>query len=230
MSNQNNAALTNKLEIFSLLKRVHNSKQLISLSFQSLPHHCLTSLLDIHQDAKVLVFDEPNPEISSKLIETKKEAEFSLKLEQLPLSFKADIITTQQHNNRNRLFTHFPKEMFYTQKRFYYRFRTEFIDDINATVFLSSQHRLPCELINISLTGLCIRLPYSFASIFKINQLMDDIYIQLPGEDSFSVSAIIQNTRIENNYSNIALGLMIQNQQPRIEKTIQRFIYRADHL
>lgn len=228
MSNQNNTAIKNKLEIISLLRRIHKSKQMISLSFASLPQHSLTSLLEVHHDARVLVFDEPNPEVSDKLIENKKEAEFSMKLEQLPLSFKTEIISIQQHDNNNRLYTHFPKEMFYTQKRFYYRCRTEFIEDITTTVFLSSQHRLQCELVNISLTGLCLRLPYSFASMFRENQVIGDINIQLPGEQSFSVAAKIQNTRVEKNYSNIALGLMIQNQEHRIEKTIQRFIYRAE--
>ena len=228
MSKHTTEFITDSLEIFSLLKRIQKAKQLISLSFESLPRYALTSLLEIHHDTNVLVFDEPNPAVSNKLITAKNEAEFSLKLEQLPVSFKAEIISTQQGNNTNRLYTHFPQEIYYPQNRTYYRFRTEFIDDINTTIFFFFSKRLECELVNISLSGLCLRLPYSYASMFKVNNVINDIYIQLANKAGFSVSAKVQNTRIENNYANIVIGLQVHKQKPRIEKAIQRFIFHAE--
>ena len=69
-----NALVKNKLEIFNLLKHVQKSKQLIALSFDSLPQYCLTTLLDVHHDAEILIFDEPNPKLTNKLIETKKNS------------------------------------------------------------------------------------------------------------------------------------------------------------
>lgn len=223
------ALVKNNLDIFNLLKNIQKSKQLISLSFESLPQHCLTSLLEVQYDAKVLIFDEPNPELSSKLIEKKEEAYFSLKLDHLPIKFNSTIISNNSRSKNNDLYTLFPREIYYPQNRNYYRFSTEFINEISTTIFLSSTKRLPCQLINISLNGLCLRFPFSYASMFQPNQMINDIYIELPEHNGFSISAKVQNTRIENNYSNIAVGLQIQQHKSSIEKTIQQFIFRSEN-
>ena len=59
--------------------------------------------------------------------------------------------------------------------------------------------------------------------------LIDDIYIELPNQSGFSISAKIQNTRTVKNYSNIAVGLQIQQQKSNIEKVIQQFIFRTEN-
>jgi len=225
----NSTLVKTPLETYNLLKRIQKSKQLIALSFKALPKHSLTSLLEVHHDTKVLIFDEPNPALSSKLISSKDEAEFSLKLDGLPVKFNAKFIL---NNNKevSDLYTPFPEEIYYPQNRKFHRFRTEFIDDVSAKIYLSSTRQLSCLLINISLNGLCLRLPYSFASMFHLNQLIDDIYIQLPNQKGFSISANIQNARIENNYSHIALGLQIRERKSNIEKTIQKFIFRTENI
>lgn len=230
LEHKNNALIKDDLEIYSLLKKVQKSKQLISLSFDSLPNQSLTSLIEVHYDSKVLVFDEPNPQLTSKLIVSKHEAEFSLTLEKLPVKFNAKFILNKKDNDFNDLYTPFPSKIYYPQNRNYHRFRTEFIEGIKAVIFLSPTKQLPCQLINISLRGLCIRLPYSFASIFQLNQSIDDIYIQLPNQKGFSISAKIQNTQIEAGYTHIVLGLQIKEQQSSIEKTIQQFIFRTENI
>ncbi len=225
MLNNNSALVNNALEIFNLLKNIQKSKQLISLSFASLPQYCLTSLLEVHHDTKILIFDEPNPQPSSRLTKTKEKAKFTLKLDQLPIVFETKIIS-----NNNELQTNFPNEIYYPQNRSYYRFNTEYINDIRTTVFFSSTTQLPCELLNISLDGICLRFPYSYAKLFQVNQLIDDIYIELPNQNGFSISAKVQNARTVKNYSNIDVGLQIQQQKPNIEKVIQQFIFRTENV
>ena len=224
------AHIKNKLEIYNLLQKIRKSKQLISLSFESLPQHCLTSLLDVHHDAKVLIFDEPNPEVSAKLLEAKNEAHFSLRLNHLPVKFKSSIISNNARNENNDIYTLFPKEIYYPQNRNFYRFATEFMGEIKTTIYLSPSKKLPCQLVNISLNGLCLRFPSSFTSMFQVNKMIDDIYIELPEQNGFSISAKVQNLRIENSYSNIAVGLQIQHQKSSIEKTIQQFIFRSENI
>jgi len=199
MLNINSALVNNALEIFNLLKNIQKSKQLISLSFVSLPQYCLTSLLEVHHDTKSLIFDEPNPRPSSKLTDTKTKAKFTLKLDQLPIIFEANIIL-----NNNELHTNFPNYIYYPQNRSYYRFSTEYIKNIRATVFLSSTTRLPCEVLNISLDGICLRFSYSYAKLFQVNQLIDDIYIELSNQSGFSISGI--------------------------EKVIQQFIFQTENV
>lgn len=65
MFDSNRTQVKNTLEIYNLLKNIQKSKQLISLSFKSLPQLCLTSLLDVQQDKQILIFDEPNPALAS---------------------------------------------------------------------------------------------------------------------------------------------------------------------
>lgn len=221
--------IKNSFEIAHLLKNIQKSKQLISLSFKSLPKLCLTSLLDVQQEKNILIFDEPNPALTLQKTDKRKEVEFLLKLNKLPIRFKTKLIECNTELHPSELITHFPKEIYYPQNRGYYRLRTEFIDDIYATIFLSSTVRLPSQLINISPKGLCLRLPYSLASKFQLNQIIEDIYIQLSKQRAFSISAKIKNTRIENNYKNIAIGLEIYQQKSAIEKTIQQFIFRSDN-
>jgi len=228
-NSENKALITGLLESYNLLKKIQKSKQLISISFESLPQHCLTSLLEVHYDTKVLIFDEPNPSLSPKLIASKDEAEFSLKLEGLPVKFKTKFILNL-NNEISDLYSPFPESIYYPQNRQYHRFRTEFIDDIEIKIYFTATKQLSCKLVNISLNGLCLQLPYSFASLFQIKQIIDDIYIQLPKQNGFSISAKIQNARIENNYSHILLGLQIHEQKSNIEKTIQQFIFRTENL
>jgi len=224
------ASIKNNLDIYNLLKNIEKSKQLITLSFDALPQHCLTSLLQVHYDARVLKFDEPNPALSNTLIETKKDAYFSLKLDHLPVKFKSTIIAGNSRNKNNDLYTLFPDKIYYPQNRKYYRLSTEFFKDITTTIYLSSTKRISCHLINISLNGLCLRLPYSLASVFQVNKVIDDIYIELPNQKGFSISAKIQNTRVKNNYANIDIGLQIQQHRPVIEKSIQQFIFRSENI
>ena len=223
MPNQENHLIKDKLEVFNLIKSIQKSRQLISVSFKALPKYCLTLLLDIHKDAGILVFDETNPKITTKLIENKNEAEFSLKLEQLPVIFKSELIVN--NNNPNLLYAHFPKEIYYPQNRRDYRYRTEFMDNIQTTIFLSTQKKLNCDLINISLGGLCLRLPYSETNKFHLNQLIDDIQIKFPDSKEFSVSAKVQFRRYDHSNANVALGLQINHKSASTEKAIQQFIY-----
>ena len=230
MFNKKSEFVTNSLEIYNLLKNIQKSKQLISLSLDSLPQYSLTSLLEVNHDTKVLIFDEPNPLPNQKLLATKNEAEFSLKLEKLPIKFKTKFILNNVTNGFKNLYTPFPENIYYPQNRSFYRFRTEFVENINATIFLSLKRRLPCQLINISLNGICLRIPYSLASMFEINQFINDIYIQLPEQNGFSISAKIKNVQIVNNYTNMDIGLQIQEQTTSIEKIIQQFIFRSESM
>ena len=230
MFNKKSEFVTNSLEIYNLLKNIQKSKQLISLSLDSLPQYSLTSLLEVNHDTKVLIFDEPNPLPNQKLLATKNEAEFSLKLEKLPIKFKAKFILNNVTNGFKDLYTPFPENIYYPQNRSFYRFRTEFVENINATIFLSLKRRLPCQLINISLNGICLRIPYSLAAMFEINQFINDIYIQLPEQNGFSISAKIKNVQIVNNYTNMDIGLQIQEQTTSIEKIIQQFIFRSESM
>ena len=225
MPNQENYLIKDKLEVFNLIKSIQKSRQLISVSFKALPKYCLTLLLDIHKDADILVFDESNPKVTTKLIENKNEAEFSLKLEQLPVIFKSELIVN--NNKPNLLYAHFPKEIYYPQNRRNYRYRTEFMDNIRTTIFLSAQKKLNCILINISLGGLCLRFPYSTTNKFHLNQLIDDIQIKFPDSKGFSVSAKIQFKHYDHSNANVALGLQINHKNASTEKAIQQFIYHS---
>jgi len=229
MLDNNSALVENALEVLNLLKKIQKSKQLIELSFNSLPQYSLTSLLEVNHDTKTLFFDEPNPLLSSKLIKNKSKAKFSLKMDKLPIIFETRVCTTNDFKDSNELQATFPKEIYYPQNRNYYRFNTENISEVRATIYLSSSNILPCELVNISLAGICITLPYSFAKFFQLNQIIDDIYIELPDSSSFSISAKVQNLRKINNYANIAIGLHIQQQKPKTEKIIQQFIFRTEN-
>lgn len=229
MFNENNDLIKDKIEIYNLLKNIQKSNQLISLSFESLPQYGITSLLEVHHDSEILIFDEPNPQLSSKLTSVKNEAIFSLKLSNVAILFSSELIINNTKTGINELYTHYPKEIYYPQNRSYYRFNTENINEINTTVYLSAAKRIPVQLIDISLNGLCLRLPYSFASMFQVNHYINDIYIELPDHNGFSVSAKVQNTRIENNYNNITLGLEVQQQKAIVEKTIQQFIFRNEN-
>ena len=224
------ALITSPLELLSLLKRIQKSKQLISVTFDSYQQPLLTSLLEVNFHTKTLIFDEPNPLPEQKILATKNEAEFSLKLEKLPIKFKAKFILNNATDSLNDLYTSFPKEIYYPQNRSFYRFRTESIENISATIFLSSKKRIPCQLINISLNGLCLRIPYSLASIFKIYKIINDIHIQLPEQSGFSISAEIKNMQIVNNYTNMDIGLQIQEQTDTVEKIIQQFIFRSESI
>ena len=223
MYNNDSALIKTPLEIYNLLKNIHKSKQLITLSFKSLPQHCLTSLLEVQHDTQELIFDEPNPMLSSKILSTKDVAEFSLKLEHLPIKFKATLIK----NGSRFLHTHFPDEIYYPQNRTFYRFRTEFIENIKITIFLTSTKQITCQLVNISLNGLCLRVPISLVHMFQPEQLIDDIYVELPGQKAFSISTKVKNTRVEKNHESIIVGLEMLQQKSIIEKTIQQFIFRA---
>lgn len=229
MHESNRFQIKNEDEIYNLLKKIQKSKQLISLSFKSLPNLSLTSLLDVHKNKQILVFDEPNPTLTTKQINKKNEAKFSLRLNKLPIVFETKLISNKENRTTNELHSYFPTEIYYPQNRNFHRFRTEYLNDITVTLFISSKIRIPSKLINISINGLCLRLPYSLANKFQTNQIIEDIFIQLPNQYEFSTSAIIKSTRIENNYTNFDLGLEINQHKPRIEKAIQQFIFRTEN-
>ncbi len=218
--------LKEPFSIYTLLKNILKSRQLIDVSFPGLPQYCLTTLLAVDYDSKIIQFDQPNPQPDRKLLVSKQEARFSLKLDGLPVIFRSKIATSIMQDGDD-LHVHFPQEVFYPQQRFYYRFNTSWMSDIEATIYLAANKKIPCRLDNISINGLCLRLPYAFAALFPKGKQVDDIYISLPGQQGFSVMAKVINTRIENSYQDIVLGLQIYQQKQRTEKTIQQFILRG---
>lgn len=115
MHNSNSAQVVNGIEIYNLLKNIQKSKQPISLSFESLPQLCLTSLLDVQKDKKILTFDEPNPVLSNEQVEKRNEVEFSLKLQNLPVIFRTKFISNRTVKNTGEFQTYFPKEIYYPQ-------------------------------------------------------------------------------------------------------------------
>lgn len=219
--------IINSDELFNLLKSIQKSRQLISYSFNSLPDLGLTSLLEINNDN--LIFDEPNPPLIIKQSSINREIKFSLKLNNLPINFKTKLTSCNTNENLKKINTHIPKEIYYPQNRGYYRFRTDLIENASALIYTSSNNSLKSKLIDISLNGLCLQLPYSLAKKYKTNKVISDIFIQLPKQPGFSISAIIRNTRIENNYENIILGLEILPQTEKIDKTIQQFIFHTEN-
>lgn len=226
ISNKKNS-LSNKLEIFNLLKRIQKSKCFISLSLPALPQCGLTTLLDIHHDAQVLVFDEANPSIHAQTLNAKKELECSLKLEQLPVIFTAKFL---EHKKNNLIYTHFPGSIYYPQNRRHYRLHAKADKSINATIFLSPTKKLNAEVINISLEGICVRLPFAFAKFFSLTQIIEDIYIELSEKNDFSVSACIKSLSIEKSYQHILIGLQFDQHNTRIEKIIQQYIFKTDNI
>ncbi len=225
----NTAYIKNPIEIYNLLKNIQKSRQIIAVSFGSNYPQSLTSLLEVNHNKKTLLLDEPNPALNSKLMALANNAQFSLKYEQLPVSFTTSLSLLNTDTDSS-LRAPFPTEIYYPQNRKFYRFSTDFVKDIDTTIFLSSEKRLTCKLMNISLNGLNLQLPYAFAKAFQSKQVINDIYIQLPKQTGFSVSAKIKNSRIVNNYNNISLGLEILEQNPAIEKSIQQFIYRSENI
>ncbi len=224
----NNELLKSPLQIYNLLKNILKSRQMIDVSFDALPQYCLTSLLEVDNEKQILHFDEPNPLPEHKLLENKTEARFSLRLERLPVIFKSRIARPAKREATNELFVYFPEEIYYPQKRFFYRFDTSWINDIEATIYLANNKKLPAKLENISLNGMCLRLPYAFAALFQPGRRIEDLYIELPGQKGFSVATRVINTRVENNYHDIVLGVEIEEQKNSIEKTIQQFILRTE--
>lgn len=217
----------NPLEIIALLKNIQRARQLVSVSLDGLPEHALSSLLDVQMDKRVLVFDETNPSLDSDYLLSKKWLDFNLRLNGLPVSFKTRVIP--QINDNNFIYTEFPEEIYYPQYRQFYRYQTEFLEDLKATLYLSSTNRIECKLVDISLQGLSISLPVRFAPIFRENQFVNDIFIQLPTHESFSIAAIVKNIRKpQGTENNIVVGLEIHQQQKRIEKIIQQFIFRSE--
>lgn len=228
LKNINSAYIHNPIEIYNLLKNIQKSRQIIAVSFGSNYPQSLTSLLEVNHNKKTLLFDEPNPVLNSKQMELANNAQLSLKYEQLPVSFTTSLSLLNTDTDSS-LHAPFPTEIYYPQNRKFYRFSTNFVKDIETTIFLSSEKRLTCKLMNISLNGLNLQLPYAFAKAFQSKQVINDIYIQLPKQTGFSVAAKIKNSRIVNNYNNISLGLEILEQNPAIEKSIQQFIYRSEN-
>lgn len=214
-----------KLEIFNLLKNIQKSRQNISVSFESLPNHCITLLLDIHHGAKILVFDETNPKISQKLLENKSHAEFSLKLDNLPIKFKSKLISNKY--KPEHLYAYFPEEVYYPQNRNSFRYSTEYLNGANASINLSPNKQLSCTLVNISVHGLCLRFANKDAPLYQVSHLIKDIHIQLPHTGDFTITAKVQFKRYETSNAKMTLGLHIHDQQPRIEKAIQQFIFSA---
>lgn len=214
-----------ELEIFNLLKNIQKSRQIISVSFDGLPNHCITLLLDIHHGANILVFDETNPALPPRLIENKGHAEFSLKLNNVPVKFKSKLLSNK--NKPELLYAHFPKEIYYPQNRNNFRYKTEFMDGVDAVINLDSNKKLDCTLINISANGLCIRFAHKDSTLFQVSNLINDIRIKLPHGNGFSVVAKVQFKRYETSSANTILGLHIENQQSSTEKAIQQFIFSS---
>jgi c-di-GMP-binding flagellar brake protein YcgR len=109
--------LTEPVKIGNLLEAIETTRPLCTVTFDGIEEEFSTSILDINRNHKSLMLDELIPEYGNNLLHAKKAFKLSTFYNGIHLAFKLDKIQFSTADGIDFYTAHFPKRIYYPQRR-----------------------------------------------------------------------------------------------------------------
>ena len=190
--------VTSRTEILSILKGMMEQGSLITFYFNHGYDFLLTSLLEISDDGRTLLFDYgSNMDMNRKLLQTDKINCVSTK-EKVKIQFTLMGVDPARHDGRDAFLGDVPDSLIRLQRREYYRLSTPMANPIKANIPLpqddGSIKPLQLVVVDISGGGVGLNVPPGNLSI-KTDTLFSGVTIALP-----NVGMVTAEMRVRNVY------------------------------
>lgn len=173
--------IDDKLAVIAVLRDVLASKSMVSVMFHPGNHFLLTMLLDLNEGNNTLVLDySTNPDVNKQLLASDFKV-FIAKMHGVVIEFFFDDLQTIIFEGRTAFQLNIPKKILQLEHRGSHRVKTPLISP--ATCFIKDANGLDVgvNLVDISLSGMCITLTPSSNIRLDLEQLFKSCNLILPG-------------------------------------------------
>lgn len=221
-------------EIVAILRGMREEGSLITFHFNHGYDFLLTSLLEISDDGRTLLFDfGANQEMNHKALQTDRISCVSAK-EKVRIQFKLFGVDPVKHEGRDAFLGDIPDSLVRLQRREFYRLATPIANPIKAGIPLpqsdGSVKTLQATVVDLSGGGIGLNLP-SDSIALKIAAEFHGVAIQLGTVGTLSVDLRVRNLydlSLPNGKIHQRAGCQFLNLPGPMMTLIQRYIIQVE--
>ncbi len=184
--------IDDKLAVIEVLRNVLASKSMVSVMFHPGDHFLLTIILDVNEENDTLVFDcSANADVNRQLLASVFKV-FIAKMHGVVIEFFFDDLKMITFEGRTAFQLNIPNKILKLEHRGSHRVKTPLLSP--ATCFIKDANGLEVEvdLVDISLSGMCITLTPSSNLRLDVEQLFKSCNLILPGIGNVELTIAIE--------------------------------------
>jgi|SRR5690625_566013 len=220
----------NPLEIEQWLRRILRQQPLMQLSDTAGTVGFLTTLLDIHADEQLLLFDAAQDEQLNARLTQADLLMLSTELDRIPLHIPVTGLQLARDQRGAFFYCTLPETIRRLQRRRSFRVHVPKVPPVICTV---AHQQGPLELIvdNISVTGVALTTT-DLALPIAPNQVLQDSVLALPQMGPLVVDLFVVRTQTLDNQQKRTklLGCSFKHLNPRSERNLQNYIFTLQRL
>ena len=172
--------IEDKLAVIAVLRDVLVSKSMVSVMFYPGDHFLLTMILDVNEENKTLVLDySTNPDVNKQLLASDFKV-FIAKMHGIVIEFFFDDLKTCTFEKRTAFRLNIPKKILRLEHRSLHRAKTPLMHPVKCLIPDTCGLEVEANLVDISLSGMCIMVPPSGNLILKPEKLFQACKLILP--------------------------------------------------
>src|SRR4051812_39957445 len=159
LENWHNFQVESRKEIVTILRSVGDKKQLVRLLIHGEADVCVTSVLDVDQDAGVVILDCSIDPAQNKRILAASRIGFETSLDKIRIMFNITSIKETMYKNGPALKLAIPESLIRLQRREYYRMATPVSNPVRCIITLPEEQGGEAEnfpLADISCGGIAL--------------------------------------------------------------------------
>lgn len=224
----NGERITSHSQIISLLKRIQDAHLLLWVKIAN--HHGdyhNTAIIDMPEGKKYFIMDELQPK-PKRQISKDTELEFFVRLHGVDINFKGSVQKIGNESDLDLYHILIPKTLNYQQRRNHFRIRVDIKHDIPIDLITHSGKKVTGQLVDISVTGICMQFDPIVITSIQTGQHLRDVQIALPNDKPLKCNLEIRYIRY-NEVSHYTLtGGKFITLEKRDAQRIRQYVAMAD--
>lgn len=220
--------ITSYNQIISMLKRVKDAHLLLWAKFANhYGDYHNTAIIEMPEGKNYFVMDELQPK-PKKQISKDTELEFFVRLHGVDISFTGAVQKVGSESDLDFYHILIPKTLDYQQRREHFRIRVGIKHDITVDLFTLSRKKITGQLVDISVSGICVRFDPIVITSIQTGQHLRNVQIALPNDRPLKCNLEIRYIRYnEVSHYTLAGGKFISLGK-RDAQRIQHYVALAD--
>ena len=222
--------LRSSREIAAVLRRLVDSRSLLSVHAAPGNDTFLTALLDVSGDGSMLVLDgSPDRNLNARIGQAAK-LDCVTQLDKVRIQFPLERPMLQTWNGKPAFAAALPEELLRLQRREFYRLQTPVADPLNCIVPLPDAGEVSLRIIDISGGGIAIAAAPDTLS-FTAGDSFPGCRIKLPDSEPITARLTVRNlfrVPTRSGAGMLRVGCEFSEMPRGAEETIQRYILKID--
>lgn len=218
--------VTHGPQIAGLLKRVRDTRTLLSVRLPGVDTPFNSLLLDVDPERNLILLDELNPRAGHELAVQTRQFRVHCQCQGVELSFTCAIDIGQGQQGIAFYRAPMPESIHYLQRRGSFRVRVGLNIHIPVNLPLNVSTRLEGELFDLSMGGLGANL--SSQVELTRGQIIEICSIELPKCEPLMTGLEIRFVRLDKERQTQRIGASFRNLDPSCQHLLRRFVTQLE--